>query len=406
MVPVRHRLAGNLRTLCVAARDQRVLVIHRYLGLVVGAWFVLLGLTGSILVYQDAIDAWLNPALLTETIAGEPLPAPAILAAARAQFPEAAIERMRVPQGPGEVYRFLLRSNSAKRIGSPRLEATFGAVSGRLLGTRMAEHYGLSRPYLLKTIYDLHHKVLLGNNGKTAVGIVGLALLTTLVIGLILAIRTVRSIGWRGVLGIKRRAATARVVYDVHRSLGVVIAGLLILSTLTGFTLVFPDYARSIVGSFSKVAAFPVIPWQQHARGTAEKPFDDIWRSVIDAYPSARITEVHMPLRASSGYVFYLLGSEDVHRLGDTLLWIDPRTAERLLERNRHTRSGGEAFLHWLFPLHSGIAFGAVGKVAMCTAGVAPAVLLATGIWLWRRKRRSAEVASRRARMRQRNIVA
>lgn len=313
----------------------------------------------------------------------------------RAQFPEAAIERMRVPQAPGEVYRFLFRSDSIKRIGSPRIEAMFGAATGRLLGVRLAEHHGLTRPYLMKTIYDLHHKVLLGNNGKNAVGIFGLLLLTTIVMGLTLAVRTVKSIGWQGVLGIKRRAGTVRVVYDVHRAAGMAIATFLLLSTLTGFALVFPDYARNIVGRFSKVAAFPVIPWQQQSRGVGELPFDAIWRAVGDAYPSARVTEVHMPLRASSGYVFYVCGPGDIHRLGDTLLWIDPRSGERLLERTGRTRSGGEVFLHWLFPLHSGVAFGAFGKVVMCIAGIAPALLLATGIWLWLRKRRSARVAAR-----------
>ncbi|HAP42064.1 MAG TPA: PepSY domain-containing protein, partial [Nitrospira sp.] len=54
------------------ARDRRVRVwrtwwvqAHLYLGLIVGALLVVFGLTGSILVFFQEIDEWLNPALLT-----------------------------------------------------------------------------------------------------------------------------------------------------------------------------------------------------------------------------------------------------------------------------------------------------------------------------------------------------
>jgi hypothetical protein len=40
--------------------------LHRWLGLWIGTWFALVGLSGAILVYEDEVDAWLNPRLLTE----------------------------------------------------------------------------------------------------------------------------------------------------------------------------------------------------------------------------------------------------------------------------------------------------------------------------------------------------
>lgn len=39
--------------------------MHLYLGLFIGALLVVFGLTGSILVFWQEIDEWLNPALLT-----------------------------------------------------------------------------------------------------------------------------------------------------------------------------------------------------------------------------------------------------------------------------------------------------------------------------------------------------
>ncbi len=39
--------------------------VHRWLGIGLGVWFALVGLSGAILVFEDPIDAWLNPRLLT-----------------------------------------------------------------------------------------------------------------------------------------------------------------------------------------------------------------------------------------------------------------------------------------------------------------------------------------------------
>ncbi len=42
-------------------RRSRWFSVHRWLGIVLGAWFALVGITGSLLVYEDPIDEWLNP---------------------------------------------------------------------------------------------------------------------------------------------------------------------------------------------------------------------------------------------------------------------------------------------------------------------------------------------------------
>ncbi|MFO1352000.1 MAG: PepSY-associated TM helix domain-containing protein [Gammaproteobacteria bacterium] len=158
----------------IAARKTWVL-IHRYLGFALGAWFALLGLSGSVLVYQDAIDAWLNPALLRDDTPGAWLGPAEITARANAALPATAIERIRLPQAPGEVYRLLVRDRAEHGLEAPRREARRSAwPAAAARGVRKADAHGCARPYLLNTVYDLHHKILLGNSGKTAVGVVGL----------------------------------------------------------------------------------------------------------------------------------------------------------------------------------------------------------------------------------------
>ena len=164
---------------------------------------------------------------------------------------------------------------------------------------------------------------------------------------------------------------------------------------LTGITLVYLNYVRDLVGVFSRVAPFPVVPWRASERAPALS-VQQIYDGVSRTYAGSTISEMHVPSKPTAGYLVYLRRDDDIHRLGDTLVWVHPASGEILLERASRNRSSGESFMHWLFPLHSGTAFGLPGRIAMCVTGVAPFVLVMTGLWVWSRKRRSERIEERR----------
>jgi uncharacterized iron-regulated membrane protein len=375
--------------------------LHRWLGLFIGGWFALVGLSGSLLVYEDEIDAFLNPRLLTHTSRGAHLPPPAILARVAEEFPLARAERIHPPrtENPHEVYRVLIKVAPHRRTGSPRAEVTFNPVSGELLGTREAETIGVTRPYWMRTLYEFHRNVLLGNFGSNIVGLAGLLLMTSALSGFIIARPRNRS-GWRRLIGVKLRAGRTRVLFDVHRSSGVILFALLMLATVTGSTLVYVNTARDIVGVFSEVAPFPVIPWRETPLDNWPS-FERINTQVRAAYAGHEVVEIHIPSKPTAGYLFYLKRAGDVHRLGDTIVWVHPGSGDILFERSSRNRTAGESVMHWLFPLHSGTAFGAAGKAVMCVTGLAMLLMFPTGLWVWLRKKRAAEFeTNRRTRLR------
>src|SRR5262245_20819796 len=108
----------------MAARSTWVW-LHGWLGLNLGLWFALVGLTGSVLVFEDEVDAFLNPGLLVERKAGPHLLPHRILARADDEFPGASIERIRVPAAPDGVYRLLVRLAPFQRAEAERVEAMF-----------------------------------------------------------------------------------------------------------------------------------------------------------------------------------------------------------------------------------------------------------------------------------------
>ncbi len=363
--------------------------LHRWLGLFIGAWFALVGLSGSILVFEDEIDAFLNPHLLTDARRGPHLPPHEMPERVAEAFPLARTERIRQPRAPGGVYRITIRVAPHLRTGSPRAEAMFSAVSGELLGVRDADTIGITRPYWMRTLYEFHRNVLLGNFGSNIVGLAGFLLMSSALSGLIVAWPRKRS-GWRRLIGVKLRAGLTRILFDVHRSSGVILFALLMLATVTGSTLVYVNVARDIVSVFSEVAPFPVIPWRETPM---EKwpSFEQVVTLIRDDYPKHNMVEIHIPSKPTAGYLFYLKREGDIHRLGDTIVWVHPGSGEILFERSARNRTSGESVMHWLFPLHSGTALGTAGKIAMCVTGLAMLLMFPTGLWVWLRKRQAEQ---------------
>ena len=363
--------------------------LHRWLGLFIGGWFALVGLSGSLLVYEDEIDAWLNPQLLVDTLTGSRLAPEDMPAKVAEAMPLARIERIRPPREPGEVYRVIIQAAPHLRTGSPRAEVFLSPVSGEVLGTRDADTSGLARVYWVRTLYEFHRNVLLGNWGSNIVGIAGLLLMTSAISGLLVAWPRQRS-GWKRLIGIKLRAGLTRVLFDAHRSSGVVLFVLLMLATFTGSTLVYVNYARDIVSVFSPVAPFPVVPWRDTPPDDWPS-FERIASGVRAQYPHHFMREIHVPSKPTAGYLFYLKQPGDVHRLGDTMVWVHVASGDILFERSARSRTAGESVMHWLYPLHSGSAFGTAGKIAMFITGFAMLLMFPTGLWVWLRKRRARQ---------------
>jgi len=367
--------------------------VHRWLGVGLGLWFALVGLSGAILVFEDPIDAWLNPRLLTTNSRGAHLSAQTIVERADAVYPLGLVEKIRFPAADGDVYRLTMRVKP-RRVGAERIEATFDPVSGTFLGARSLESLGIAPPDILRTLYEFHRNVLLGNAGSNIVGIAGLLLLTSAITGFVLAAPRTRA-ALKRIVWINPRTSATRIAYDFHRSTGIVFAVTLLLATLTGATLVYVTYVRDLVSVFSKVAPFPIVPWQQQS---AHEPLqlDRVIADVRQRFPEHSLLEVHGSPRQIAGHLYYLKKPGDVHRLGDTIAWINPLSGEMMVERSPRTRTAGEGFMHWLFPLHSGTAFGMPGMIAMSATGAAPLLMVLTGLWVWLRKRRGERISRER----------
>ncbi|NBQ89212.1 MAG: PepSY domain-containing protein, partial [Betaproteobacteria bacterium] len=206
--------------------------VHLALGLMLGGFFVLLGLTGSLLVFYVDLDAWMHPAAQV----GERAPLQAFTERLRAEFPSRnGPWRLELPADAQRplTARYYKPVERAHRDFAPLL-VTLDPVTAQVLRERF---WGDD---LLTFVYDLHYTLLLDRAGRWTVGALGLGLLCSVSSGLWLW--WPRRGQWRRALRVKPRDGAARAVYDLHVAGGVYGAVLLLVLAITGAVLALPEF--------------------------------------------------------------------------------------------------------------------------------------------------------------------
>ena len=108
-----------------------LLLAHRWVGLSLADFLVVAGLTGSVLAFDEPLDAALNPDLFGGGN-GPSLPITALIAAVQAADPGVVVSRVMLPNG---VRRSVLLGVAATP-DAPADEVFVDAASGRILGRR------------------------------------------------------------------------------------------------------------------------------------------------------------------------------------------------------------------------------------------------------------------------------
>ncbi len=74
---------------------------------------------------------------------------------------------------------------------------------------------------------------------------------------------------------------------------------------------------------------------------------------------------------------------------GATRLRLDAYTAQRLGARDPLAKDApaGDTLIHWLFPLHTGEAFGTPGRAFITVFGLTPLIFAITGVLIWWKRR-------------------
>ncbi len=371
-----------------------VSLLHRWTGLLLGLAVAFVGLTGSSVVFAPEIDRWLNPDLhfveRGETSAAvDDVLATAV--AAHVGRPPTFVS-MRFAPEPGRTHVILMKDGFGKDSG-PFQEAFVDPWSGRLLGIRVTEDR------FAGLLIGLHAHLLLGEHGpgETAVGLLGIVLLLFGASGLYLWWPRGRTKA--AAFRIRRGRGNYWATYDTHKLVGAGLSVLMMLTALTGLVLVFPGYVRPPIKAVFDIRPPPPAPKSLADAGPGVAA-DAALKAALGVVPGGLPTAIQVP-GAGNGSIQVRLREAGDTRMryadGGVQVFVDRHSGAVLEVRRNDARPTGSRLLHeWVLPLHTGDIAGLVGRIAMLLAGIAPAVLVGTGFYLWssrrtlRRRRRAA----------------
>jgi len=344
------------------------LQVHLWLGLTLGAIGIVVGLSGSFLVYDHEIDVWLNPQRYAVS-GSEPSHSLAEYAASvRQAVPGARIVGIRMPEDGGPVIVTARAQGPAFQrvfVDPPTAKVLEAVSGGGLVGWVHRFHENLTlREY----------------RGREIVGAVGIAMLISALSGLYL--------WWpargrfREALGVRAGFTTSR---NLHYLLGFYGCVVLALLAFTGIWLAYVDAGRAVVSAFS-----PVTPRMVEGSSPGGKPIaPDAALSAAQAlYPGARVVGIGFP---SGERGVYRVNLRDA--AGPVMVFLEPASGVVLRRADASNRSGGDRFLAVQRDLHTGEMLGAA-RLLIFLGGLLPAVLVVTGTTMWLRQRRRKYVAT------------
>jgi len=379
-------VSGRLRTVFVK--------LHLYIGLTFGLLFVLLGLTGTAIAWRDELDTWLNPDLLQASSAARiPVGAATVEALTATLMTDPRYGKPNLLMLPAHEHGVFIAYYPIKgpEAGPGRSrQVMIDPITLAVKGERLWGVPGVSRQQLLSTLFHLHRYLLAGDTGKTVAGVAGMLLLIVVLLGMVLWLPKLTARAMKQSVRIAHGGSWSRFTYTLHRAGGIFVAPVLATIAFSGWYLNLPKWVTPLISSVMTVSANEKPHSATPAAGAHAITPAQAMTAAQRAYPAALVTRIGLPRKPGDVYEVRLRQPGEVRAdSGATRLWIDAYTGQRLGVRDPLAADvpSGDTFINWLFPLHTGEAFGTPGRVFITVFGLVPLVFALTGVLIWWKRR-------------------
>lgn len=362
---------------------------HLYLGLLLGGFLVLLGVTGSLLVFYLEIDRSINPAISVQPGRANPPSLEAVLRKLQSDFPDKPSGwRIELPLSHSQpiMARYMNPKEKALVHFAP-LVVTLDPCTLQITSARFWGDFAMT------WIYDLHYTLLLDDVGKTIQAGVSILAFVSIFSGLYLW--WPKNGNFKAALVIRKNAHFVRRIYDWHKIAGLSGFVFIFMLTLTGLMLEKPHWFDSALAWTSPLRQTD--HYQSQPGHYPRLGMDDIAGIVGKQFPHAELRWVYTPEDSLGVYQVRMYQKiEPGRRFPKTTIWLDQYTGKVLAVRDAGKDAIGDQILAWLHPLHNGEAFGLAGRWLVFFSGLLPLILFVSGFIRWRCKRRAVMVGNQR----------
>lgn len=327
-------------------------------------------------MFRESIDRRLAPGLLVVQPRFERAPLQPMLDAVARAHPASPLSRVRMPRLPDDTYEIWLGGELADRY------VYADPYTGRVLGERGA------RSSLMGWLFFWHTRLLSGDAGERVIGILGALLFALAVSGIVLWWPRTRA-ALRPSLTVETRRGATRTNFDLHRAAGFYASWLLLVEAVTGMSLVFHEAFQQGLNAVTRSAAGPAAPRARSDAALPALPIDTLLAIAGRAQPGGAISYIYTASAAPASTVRIrkrLPG--ELHQNGKSFVHLDPRTGKVLLVEDGRAAPLGGRLYSALYPIHTGSWPGFPTRLLVLLTGLAPALLAATGVGIWWRRRR------------------
>ncbi len=362
--------------------SRRVLFqVHLWLGVLLGLYTVVVGVTGSALVFLPELTAVRPPAAAAAP--GRVFALAPVLARIAAEHPREQVLGVDNLDRPALAAVVYLNASDADRVRGEQRMVSVDQRTGAILGERL-RYAGL-----LGTCADLHVYLLGGETGYVVNGGCACAFLLLCLTGWLLWWPGARSVG-RG-LRIHWRARWKRLNWDLHAVSGFWSNPLLIAVVATGILFVFPRPVLIVLSTLTGGRTKTVDTWltppaAAHTAAPAVSPDSALARSRQVLAGNARGYAVrYLALPGPGNDVFeaiaYPRGGADYAMPVD--VYIAAHGGSLLGLTDARNLPAGMRWATYAYAVHFGTFAGIGSRIAWVLLGLMPAALWTTGLLLW-----------------------
>lgn len=390
-----------------------MLLVHRYVGLLLALFLVIAGITGSLLAWNEELEAVISPQLFRVTAPpGATRMAPLLLhARVQARYPGALAARLPLEFSDGRSVLFALRP-LAKGQKLANDQVFVDPYTGQTLGQRRWGDITQGMKNLMPFIYRLHYSLALDGIGTLLFGIVALLWTLDCFAGAWLTLPNRRTNGeparrwparwwqaWKF-----RRGSAYKISFNLHRAGGLWTWAMLFVlawsSVAFNLPQVYDPAMKAVFAHQRGLESIPKLASPKLAPGLS-------WEQAL---PAARRL---MAQQAQAGGFIVVAEKALLYDPQRAIYRYDVRSSHDIRQKGGHTRlvmnadtgallglwlptgaAAGDTLSTWMATLHMAAMWGWPLQLLVCLMGLAVTALSVTGVHVWLRKRRAGRLAT------------
>jgi len=344
------------------------LIAHRWLALLVAVFLVVVAVSGGLLVFEGHVSRARQPHVVP---AGSPLPLDTLVQRARAAAGGGDVVMMALGDSPDLAWGVALSSTSGRRPGGGT-NVLVNPYTGAILMSPPGPDPLVA---LMRKVHLLHTQLLGGRAGNAIVVAVTFVALFLVISGVV--------VWWRDkIWRVNTSASWKRTNFDLHHSLGIWAAVVLLIITSTGLWVRYAtvdEWMRKL--NRSPTRAVPSQPAAES--GIPLLSLDSIAAAARAAVPGAAIMNIQLPPGPERPAMVQLKYPEDHTPAGRSRVFVDKYRGTVLLAMSTRTAEAGQHMIDIKRSLHTGDIYGVPTQILWTLGAFLLATQAVTGVLMW-----------------------